>query len=312
MSRYTDGLTGLIVGDALGGPVQFMTRKEVKSNPVTDMEAFRYEGGYPAGTWSDDGSMALATYDSIKKLINKGLNEVDYEDIMENFLKWYDEGEYTPTGFAFDEGGTTCEALEAYKKTRDLDTCGQTDDWSNGNGSIMRILPMCIFCFEKEKEGVYSEEKAMEVIERTSALTHAHIRSKIGCGLYYKVVKEILEKSEGETLEKLIQQGIDAGANYYDDKENYRKDLYKYRRLLELFEFKSLPEAEIQSGGYVVETLEAAIWALITTDNFKDALLKVVNLGDDSDTTGAVTGGLAALYYGIDAIPKNWLEAVNR
>lgn len=107
-----------------------------------------------------------------------------------------------------------------------------------------------------------------------------------------------------------MQVGIDNGLRYYGmDKENLYEMTY-FSRLFHLDELKSLEESEIRSGGYVIETIEAAVWCLITTDSLKKCLLKVVNLGDDTDTVAAVAGGLAGLYYGVDAIPKDWLDVI--
>lgn len=305
MSIYKDGMIGLIVGDALGGPVQFMTREELKDAPVTEMEPFRYEGGFPAGTWSDDSSMALAILKSIKDK-----KEIDLPDIMNNFVKWYDQGEFTPFGQAFDEGSTTSDAIESFMESGDVTTCGQKDEWSNGNGSIMRTLPACVFVYEKEKQGKYSSSEAMHKIHSVSALTHANRISKIGCGIYYKLVKSILEHKNDMSLMECLQRGVEEAATYYDRRDGYRKAFYPYVRLMDLDEFSKLAENEIKSGGYIVETLEAAVWGLLTTNSFEECLLKVVNLGEDTDTVGAVAGGLAGIYYGYEGIPEEWVLSI--
>lgn len=304
MSIYKDGMMGLIVGDALGGPVQFMTREEVSKNPVTGMREVE-PFGLPTGSWSDDGSMALAILKSIKDK-----KDVDLPDIMNNFVKWYDQGEFSPFGQAFDVGGTTCDAIERFMISGDVTTCGRKGERSNGNGSLMRTLPVCVFVYEMEKQGKCSSEESMHKIHSVSALTHANRISKIGCGIYHKLVKSILEYKDEMSLMECLKLGVEEAIAYYDKRNSYREAFYPYVRLLDLDEFSKLSEPEIKSGGYVVDTLEASVWGLLTTNSFKECLLKVVNLGEDTDTVGAVAGGLAGIYYGYEGIPKEWIREI--
>ena len=298
---WLDGIMGVIIGDALGCPVQFMDRKEIKERgPVTGMEG---HGTYdmPAGTWTDDGSMTLATLDSIK-----ALGEVDPEDIMESFIDWYEDGEYTPFGEAFDEGNTCSFAISDFEKDHDLRTCGRTSERSNGNGSLMRILPVCLFACEND----LSDEDALKLVHAVSGLTHNHPRSKMACGLYYFCVLSLLNNYGG--LNERLQSGIDHGFSYYEKETAFEGELSHYERLRNLSEFANVPEDNIQSSGYVVASLEAALWSLITTGNFRDCELKAVNLADDSDTIGAISGGLAGLYYGYTNMPEEWLSVIQR
>lgn len=146
---WLDGMMGLVVGDALGVPVQFLSRDEIKNRPeglVTGMEA----GGVynmPEGTWSDDSSMALATLASI---IEK--KEADPADIMMRFVKWQLKGEYTPFGEAFDQGNTCSSAIYKFAKVPDIKTCGSTGEYANGNGALMRILPACLYYYDRQKK----------------------------------------------------------------------------------------------------------------------------------------------------------------
>ncbi|MBP3297354.1 MAG: ADP-ribosylglycohydrolase family protein [Lachnospiraceae bacterium] len=300
---WIDGMMGLVVGDALGCPVQFMTREEIAERPerlVTGMES----GGVydmPEGTWTDDSSMALAALDSIVEL-----GKVDLEDIMESFVDWYEEGEYTPFGEAFDMGNTCSIAIESYERERDPMTCGGVKESSNGNGSLMRIMPVCLYAYAKK----LPTDEAIKVVHEVGGLTHNHMRAKIACGLYYFCVKAILDQKG--TLMERIQKGLDEGFFFYEKDIRNRVELTYYRRLQNLQEFTEVPESKIKSTGYVVDFIEAAIWSLIQKNSFKDALLTAVNLGDDSDTIGAITGGLAALYYGYDCIPEEWLGFIQR
>ena len=212
---------------------------------------------------------------------------------MENFMKWLYNGDFTPYGQSYDIGRGTMQAIDRYSRNRNAKKCGGGEEWNNGNGSLMRILPACIYCSVMETSGIYSDRDAIDVIHSVGGLTHAHIRSNIACGLYFFMVNT---------------QGFAFYESCLADKEN----LHYYDRLRDLTAFKSLPAEKIKSTGYVVDALEAAVWSLITTDRFDQALLKAVNLGDDTDTVGAIAGGLAGLYYGYDSIPENWLSAIKR
>ncbi len=300
---WLDGMMGVVVGDALGCPVQFMSREEIrdrKGGPVTGMES----GGVyhmPEGTWTDDSSMALAAQDSIREL-----GGVDLEDIMTRFVDWYEDGEYTPFGEAFDMGNTCSMAIERFEQEKDPMTCGGRSEHSNGNGSLMRIMPVCLHVYEKG----FPEAEAVKMVHEVSGLTHNHLRAKIACGLYYFCVKEILD-GEG-SLNDRLQSGLDKGFAFYEQDISNRVELAYYGRLRDLKEFRKILEAKIRSTGYVVDSLEAAIWSLIRTDSFRECLLTAVNLGDDSDTVGAIAGGLAALYYGYDGIPEEWMTVIKR
>ena len=303
---WKDGIMGVIVGDALGMPVQFYTRDEVKRNPIVGMRGY---GTYnmPPGTWSDDSSMTLAALASIRE---KGC--VDLQDIMKRFADWLKCGEYTPYGQPFDVGCTCHEAVMNFLLGADVNACGKKGEYANGNGALMRIMPICMYAYEKEKSGEITEDEALTMIYEVSALTHNHLRSKMACGIYYFMVKAILEAKNVETLRGCLQEGMNqATAYYHRDLSNY-VEFAHYARMTSLSEFAALLEDEIRSSGYVVDSLEATVWSLITTDSLEEGLLKAVNLGGDTDTIGAIAGGLAGLYYGYEAIPVKWREAIVR
>lgn len=299
---WTEGIIGVVVGDALGMPVQFMSREQVKKAPVEGMKGY---GTYnmPPGTWSDDSSLTLAALDSIHEE-----KKINTEDIMNRFVDWYEHGAYTPHGFAFDIGATCAEAICRYGESHNYKDCGCTDEYSNGNGSLMRIMPACLYAYEQEKKNRLTDTEAIELIHEVSALTHAHLRAKMACGIYYFMMKAILDE-EGALIVRL-QKGIDAAVEYYHRDVSNLVQLAYYGRLFHLDEFMQVQEDEIKSSGYVVDSLEAAVWSLITTETFKDGLLKAVNLGNDTDTIGAIAGGLAALYYGYQNIPQEWRNAI--
>ena len=301
---WKDGMLGLIVGDALGVPVEFMSRTELMKNPVTGMREYGTHH-QPRGTWSDDSSMALAELDSIRTVGN-----IDYTDMMERFSRWCMHGEYTPFGEVFDIGMATSRALMNYAKgMAPLESGGKTE-WDNGNGSLMRILPICLYLFERQKKVCTSENESIYMIHAVSALTHAHVRSQMACGIYYFLVKAILEE-EG-SLENRLQKGMDRAYQYYRQDLSNHRELENYKRLADLSEFKENPKEGIKSSGYVVDTLEAAVWCLLHSHSYKETVLMAVNLGEDTDTIGAVAGGLAGLYYKEEGIPQEWTQVLQR
>ena len=297
---WKDGVFGVVTGDALGCPVQFKDREEIAKNPVTGM---RGHGTFnlPAGSWTDDSSLTLALLDSICET-----GSLDLKHIMGNFVAWLNEGKYTPYGYAYDIGTGTMRAIENYKLMKDPYLCGGRSEANNGNGSLMRILPACLYCCVKERE----DEVSACLVDAVGSLTHAHLRANIACVLYFFMIREIL-KGTGSLAERL-QAGLDKGFGYYDRDPAKAEELKYYGRLRDLETFAQVPAEAIRSSGYVVDSLEAAVWSLVTTASFEEALLKAVNLGRDTDTVGAIAGGLAGLYYGYEAIPAEWIAELKR
>ena len=284
-------VVGHAVADALGVPVEFACREELEAVPTTEMEGY---GTYPmpAGTWSDDTSMALCT---MSALIENGL---DYDLMMQNFVKWYENGEFTPTGVTFDIGNTCAYAIHNYHKNQKPYTmCGMNGDRDNGNGSLMRIHPIALYLAEKDME----VEEKIQIVHTVSALTHAHDRSKIACGIYSFILWELLKNPTMYA----VKEGLDKAYAFYQG----QAELSAYSRLFEVG-FMGLPKSEIKSTGYVVHTLEAVVWCLLTTNSFEEAVVKAVNLGEDTDTVGAITGSLAGVLYGYEAIPERWKKVL--
>ena len=298
-------MIGHAVGDALGVPVEFCEREELDENPVTDMRGF---GSYdvPAGVWSDDTSMSLAALDSLAN------GRVDCFEIMQNFVKWLEDGAYTPTGESFDVGKTCLHSIIGFIKICrlengeyrlppgfDITACGQNGECANGNGSLMRIHPFALYAYANQMP----IDKWLGMIVKASALTHAHDRSGIGCLIYTFVLMSLL-KDKGKT-------GIEDGLKKAEYYLNACAEFASYERIFKS-DFAKLPREEIKSSGYVVDTLEAALWCLLTTDNYRDCVLKAVNLGDDTDTVAAVAGGLAGALYGYESIPEEWFGTLKR
>lgn len=293
-------MIGHAVGDALGVPAEFASREEMDANPITDMEGFGTYP-YPAGTWSDDTSMSLAALDSLAD------DKVDWDEIMNNFGKWLEDGEYTPSGEAFDVGRTCLNAIISYFTKGTMPTeSGGADEYSNGNGSLMRIHPFALYEYVK---GTCD----LELIHTASALTHAHERSKMACGIYAFVLWELLKNPQKTSVRLGLTRAMQYYKNYKENRAYY--NLYGNIGLVTMhFEdpdtFKKATRDEIKSSGYVVDTLEAAIWCLMNTSSYKECVLTAVNLGEDTDTVAAIAGGLAGALYGYDAIPQEWRDTL--
>lgn len=299
--RIKGSIIGFIVGDALGVPVEFIDRETLRKNKINDMEEFGTHH-QPKGTWSDDSSMMLATIDGI---INSSLPIIDYVYIMKNFLKWKREGKFTPFDNVFDIGNATSYALSRYQNNINSGNeeniiCGTGDISSNGNGSLMRILPISLLLHFSSFD--YTSNEYFDIIKNISGMTHSHNYSIIGCYIYSIYVSELL-KENGKFV---------AYKNLQDICSNIKIDgIEVYDRIIKN-DISKLNENAIKSSGYVVDTLEAVMWSFLTTNTYKDAVLKSVNLGDDTDTVGAITGGLAGIYYGYKAMPDNWVNVLQK
>lgn len=285
-------MIGHAVGDALGVPVEFSTRVSLKKDPVKDMRGY---GSYPVppGAWSDDTSMSVAALDSLAE------GKIDYEEIMQNFLKWAKLDDYTPTGVMFDIGSTCRKAIGRFIDGERALDCGLPYENANGNGSLMRIHPFVLMAWSSER--LYPEWEM--VVTNASFLTHSHERSVLACKIYARVLFALMREPTSESVRCALRE---AGEIYTDSSE-----YCVYKRLFSP-DFAELPAHMIRSSGYVVDTLEAAIWCLLTTETYAECVLKAVNLGEDTDTVGAVAGGLAGALYGYDAIPKEWRDKLIR
>jgi len=292
--RILGGLFGVAVGDALGVPVEFVSRERLRKKPVQGMTGYGTHN-QPPGTWSDDTSLTLCLAES---LVEAGY---DLEDVGRRFVRWYREGYWTPYGRVFDIGGTTRQAILRLEAGVAPTLAGPRDEMSNGNGSLMRILPVALYF-------AGSEESAMrEAVCQISCLTHGHPRSQLACFLYSLLAKELLAGSTpGAACDKMRERAPDLCAD-----TALAGELSHFERLLN-GSLPGLPEKAIRSDGYVVSTLEAAVWCLLNHTTFADTVLAAVNLGGDSDTTGAVAGGLAGVCYGYRSIPDSWLQQLAR
>jgi ADP-ribosyl-[dinitrogen reductase] hydrolase len=316
-----DILFGIAIGDALGVPVEFNSRETIAKNPVREMQGYCTHN-QPPGTWSDDSSLAFCMAESL-------CNGYNTNDIASNFVKWLDEGFWTPYGDVFDIGNTTHNAIANLKNGSDPVFAGETGINSNGNGSLMRILPLLIQIVNLDFK------KRYQLIREVSSITHGHPRSVLGCVILMEYAMNLMHEGPRSALWTLSLNL----RNEFEDLPELENELIHFNRLFDGMtssEYEALRKTnrkayeatkfmdastpsiakvsanEIRSSGYIVDTLEASIWCLINSSSYEEAVLLAVNLGDDTDTTGAVTGGLAALYYGYDSIPENWVNQIAR
>ena len=285
-------LFGVAVGDALGVPVEFKPRSYFKDSPVTDLIGY---GTYnqPPGTWSDDSSLTFCLAESLQHGFN-------LQDIANNFVKWNQGGFWTAHGSVFDIGMATSAALHKVGRGVPAQQAGGTDEDSNGNGSLMRILPLLFYIYDKP----ISER--FELTKQVSSITHAHPRSVAACFYYLEFARLLMQGKDKFEIYNELKSTISI---FFESQEDLTPEITTYERILNDDIF-SLEESDILSSGYVVHALEASMWCFLTTDNYKDAVLKAVNLGRDTDTTAAITGGLAGLLYGFDSIPSHWSENI--
>jgi len=276
LDKLQGALVGLATGDALGTTVEFSQRGTF--TPLTDIV-----GGGPfnlkPGEWTDDTSMAICLAES---LIANG--KMNLSDQLDRYLRWSKDGENSVTGHCFDIGFTVSSALNKYEDTSDPHS-GSTNPRSAGNGSIMRLAPIPIFFANEPTE-------AINAAAESSLTTHGATEAVDACRLFCHLILRAFSADNKQTLfestppPNLCPAIADIASGSYQTKD----------------------ESEIVGSGYVVKSLEAALWAFWNTNTFQEGALLAVNLGDDADTTGAVYGQIAGAYYGLSGIPHHWLE----
>lgn len=293
-NKILDVLFGVAVGDALGVPVEFKLRTHLRNYPLTDMTGY---GTYnmPIGTFSDDSSLTFCLAEALTM-------PFALENVANNFVKWRYEKFWTARNLVFDIGIATNKAIENIKKGIAPTLAGGNDEMSNGNGSLMRILPII---FHEPKRNCFDK---YEVIADVSAITHRHDLSKLACIYYCEFAYRLMK---GQKLADVYTQMQTDFPKFCKEKDFGTKELPKFKRLL-LGNIFEMEEKDIHSTGYVIHSLEASIWCLFKTNSYAEATLLAANLGEDSDTTAAITGGLAGLIYGYQSIPEKWLILLAR
>ena len=277
LNRSRGSLLGLAIGDAVGTTVEFLQRGTF--SPVTELT-----GGGPfhlePGQWTDDTSMALCLATSLVEC-----GGFDPDDQMSRYCRWMNDGYFSSTGTCFDIGTTVQSALLRYQRDASA-FAGSTDEHTAGNGCIMRLAPIPIFFFP-------DIDKVEHFAAESSRITHGATECVDACRLFSRMLCcTLLGRSKNEIL--LGEADSFTGAERIT--------------AIARGDYRSKDESEIRGDGYVVNSLEAALWSFARTDNYRDAVLTAVNLGDDADTTAAVCGQLAGAHYGETGIPPEWLD----
>jgi ADP-ribosylglycohydrolase len=284
--RYRGALLGLAVGDALGTPLEFRAPGTFK--PITDMIGGGPFGLQP-GQWTDDTAMALCLAES---LIEK--RGFDAKDQMDRYCRWWKEGYLSSTGTCFDIGVTIRKSLETYLRAGDP-FAGSTDQFTAGNGSLMRLAPVPLAFRSNTGLAIHNAGKS-------SQTTHGAPQAVDACRYFAGLLLGALEGlSREEILSAFFCPGPDPD---YWKRHALSPDISEIAN----GSFKQKNPPEIIGSGFVVRSLEAALWAFHHSDSFSEGALRAVNLGNDADTTGAIYGQLAGAYYGVKAIPKDWIE----
>jgi ADP-ribosyl-[dinitrogen reductase] hydrolase len=281
LDRYRGCLLGLACGDAVGTTVEFRSRGQFAL--VTDMV-----GGGPfgleAGQWTDDTSMALCLAESLLQC-----GGFDPQDQMDRYVRWMQEGYLSSTGRCFDIGNTVRAALHAYIRTGEP-YAGSTDPYTAGNGSVMRLAPVPMrYARDLTQVEAFSAQ--------SSRTTHGAQEAVDACRLFGVMLALALRGAPKETVlfESITHLPVD-------------QPLAAAIARVGVGEYRGKPMREIRGTGYVVQSLEAALWCFYTTDDYRDAILRATNLGDDADTTAAICGQIAGAVYGINSIPGDWLS----
>ena len=298
----TDGMLGLAVGDALGVPYESCSLEQMRAEPCTGMVGYRHHN-QPTGSWSDDTSMALCTADSLCK-------GFDPTDMMKKFILWKNHRSYTATGVVFDIGRKTRKALQRFEDGSPAEYCGGTSVESNGNGSLMRIFPMAVWqCLKGNADDEHIDE-FLAPIHAASEITHGHAISLICCGLFALTLREwLLESEENVSFLDIAERAFQKGRRtYLAMGGDFREEMEKEAQFLSPYQLKDYREEDLPAWGFVLNSWHMAVWGLVTTNNYRDCVLKMVNRGYDTDSNAAIAGALAGVIYGKEAIPEEWVN----
>lgn len=285
--RIKGGIVGLLVGDALGVPYEFHSHESIPSLEEIEFEPPSYfrraHNGVPIGTWSDDGAQALILLNTLLEC-----DKFDAAHFANGLVDWYDKGFMAVGGVVFDVGIQTANAIRELKRGTEPLLAGGKDEYSNGNGALMRVLPLAL----------WHQGSDLELIADAfdqSAVTHGHLRSKLCCALYCIWARRILQNVE----------------NPWESAVNKLYEIFPEGTIENTeFETRIFPKDaiyDVKGGGYVVDSLRASRWAN-NNQTYEETVKAAISLGDDTDTTACIAGGIAGIKFGIGGIPVRWKD----
>lgn len=287
-------ITAVALGDALGVPFQCEKRQDLLENPIHAMIGHK-ENDVPAGTWSDDTSLTLASLVSL----TQGYN---LYDLMMRYSQWYHFGDYTPFGMTFGVGKTTGDAIRRFDSGIKPELCGGDSEMDNGNGALMRMMPLAFYILTSSNGYQYNDDIARSVHEYTST-THRHPRSLIASGILTNVIIRLVYNPNKYAMLRAVKECLD----YYRTKEEFAEDADLFSQL-EDPHFLRQPSNLIESSPYVIDTLNSVFWCLMNSEQYSVAVTRAVNLGNDADTIGSITSMLASLLFAPVTFPREWLN----
>lgn len=300
-NKVSDALFGVAIGDAVGVPYEFSSRDKMKSNPAVQMIGYGTHN-QPKGTWSDDSSLTFCLAESL-------LYDYELKKIAESFIKWKNEAYWTAHGSIFDIGLTTSRAISRLQKIIEDDDLedlkfqkyyGKENE--NGNGSLMRILPLLFYIKGKPIKDQF------EIIWQVSALTHRHIRAAMSCLIYLKFAEKLLTENDKTIAYSNMRDDI---LNFWEMIEFADAERIHFSRIIQN-DIRETKIEDLKSGGYVIEVLESSIWFLLNSNSYEETILSIINLGHDTDTSAAIAGGLAGILYGLKGVPEYWIISIAR
>lgn len=289
-------LTAVALGDALGVPFQFEKRSKLLENPINTMIGYQ-TFNVPAGTWSDDTSLSIASLVSL----TLGFN---LHDLMTRYSQWYHFGDYTPFGKPFDIGKTTQMAIERFDAGVSPSLCGGKSEMDNGNGALMRMMPLAFFILTDYRSYQFNDQ-VVDLIHQYTATTHRHPRSLVASGILTNVIIRVIQNPNKYAMLRAVKEALD----YYRTKPEFEAEIPFFDQL-EDPSFLRQPSNKIKSSPYVVDTLNAVFWCLMNSEQYFVAVKRAVNLGNDADTIGSITSMLASLLYAPVTFPNEWLKAL--
>lgn len=292
-SIYESIILGFAVGDALGVPFEFMESDEIDFKYSDEMQG---NGTYnqKVGTFSDDTSMLACSIESL--IIDRSMNRM-----ADNFLKWKNEGFWTAHGYVFDIGNTTRVALNEYEKSGDLSGKVTNNEYSCGNGSLMRILALLPYTIKMDLD------EKFEFIKQCSSITHGHIRCAIACFIFLEFAEKIITMNTGTKLLKYYRM-LQTVTPYLESKPELKNELHHFKPIFD--GHNSIPKDKIQNSGYVVDSLFLSIHCYLQYNRYEVCVWYAISFGGDTDTNAALTGCLCTLAGGIKEIPERWLNKI--